>query len=375
MTKGYDTSDLRPGQQTGDVGPAVLASPARFSSNGHRRALLGPEAVRWIGAAGLVLVLGACSGADRAPADQSVVTGTAAAADGTPIAYRDFGGDGPALVLLTGLGNSAAVYDDFAPRFTDEHRVVAITRRGFADSGMPAEGYDVATRASDDLAVLDALEINEAVFVGHSVAGSELAELGTRHRDRVTGLVFLDATHGPRSADQRSAVDDCISFSESWMPAMAVSDDRLGDEVAHAQARFPFPLPPSARTDIEALTDISQRGEVRWTASGFAMAALREASSDLSGVAVSALAIVAVSRDPAVHFPWITAERVPEEDLAQAQDCADLMGDLAEESAATAAANPQIQTQVWQDAHHHLFLQSPQQTQHAIEAWLAGLQP
>jgi putative membrane protein len=71
--------------------------------------------------------------------------------------------------------------------------VIGITRRGFVPSSQPGSGYDVATRARDDVAVLDALGIDRAVFVGHSVAGSELTALGLHHSSRVESLVYLDA--------------------------------------------------------------------------------------------------------------------------------------------------------------------------------------
>jgi pimeloyl-ACP methyl ester carboxylesterase len=61
-------------------------------------------------------------------------------------------------------------------------------------SSQPRNGYDVETRARDDVAVLDALRIARATFVGHSLAGSELAKLGEVHGNRVDKLVFLDAT-------------------------------------------------------------------------------------------------------------------------------------------------------------------------------------
>jgi pimeloyl-ACP methyl ester carboxylesterase len=105
----------------------------------------------------------------------------------------DWGGTGDALVLLTGLGDNAHVYDQFAYQFTDCFRVIGITRRGFGHSSQPAHGYDLDTRARDDIAVLDKLNIRQAVFVGHSVAGTELNKLGAVYTDRVKKLVYLDA--------------------------------------------------------------------------------------------------------------------------------------------------------------------------------------
>jgi non-heme chloroperoxidase len=107
----------------------------------------------------------------------------------------DWGGTGKprTMVLLTGLGDNAHVYDQFAFQFTGEFHVIGITRRGYLPSSQPGAGYDVATRARDDIAVLDALGIERAIFVGHSVAGSELSALGLGYANRVEGLVYLDA--------------------------------------------------------------------------------------------------------------------------------------------------------------------------------------
>lgn len=104
----------------------------------------------------------------------------------------DWGGKGPAMILLTGLGDNAHVYDEFAYQFTDKFHVIGITRRGFGKSSQPSGGYDLDTRARDDLAVLDKLGIRKAVFVGHSVALTELFKLGADYPARVKKLVILD---------------------------------------------------------------------------------------------------------------------------------------------------------------------------------------
>jgi pimeloyl-ACP methyl ester carboxylesterase len=114
-------------------------------------------------------------------------------APGVTLEVIDWGGTGAPMVLLTGLGDNAHVFDNFAQQFTGHFRVYGITRRGFLPSSQPRTGYDVARRAADDVAVLDALKIDRAIFVGHSLAGSELSALGRYHAGRVDKLVYLDA--------------------------------------------------------------------------------------------------------------------------------------------------------------------------------------
>jgi hypothetical protein len=112
---------------------------------------------------------------------------------GVELEVLDWGGTGNTLVLLAGLGDNAHVFDQFAYQFNDRFHVIGITRRGFGRSSQPAHGYDIDTRARDDVAVLDKLNLREAVFVGHSVAGTELNKLGAVYPDRVRKVVYLDA--------------------------------------------------------------------------------------------------------------------------------------------------------------------------------------
>jgi len=108
----------------------------------------------------------------------------------------DWGGAGRPLVLLAGLGNTAHVFDDFAPKLTGSFHVYGITRRGFGASSSPVphdNNYSADRLGDDVLAVLDALKLDRPVLVGHSIAGEELSSVGSRHPERVAGLVYLDA--------------------------------------------------------------------------------------------------------------------------------------------------------------------------------------
>ena len=112
---------------------------------------------------------------------------------GVQLEVLDWGGTGQTLILLTGIGDNAHVFDEFAYQFNDRFHVIGITRRGFGRSSQPAHGYDLDTRARDDITVLDKLNIHDAVFVGHSVSGTELNKIAAVYPDRVKKLVYLDA--------------------------------------------------------------------------------------------------------------------------------------------------------------------------------------
>jgi pimeloyl-ACP methyl ester carboxylesterase len=116
---------------------------------------------------------------------------------GVHLEVLDWGGTGRNLVLLAGAGNSAHVFDDFAPKLATFSHVYGITRRGYGMSSHPDAGYTEQRLAADALQVLDSLEIANPVMVGHSMAGGEMTELAAQHPDRLSGLVYLDAARDP----------------------------------------------------------------------------------------------------------------------------------------------------------------------------------
>ncbi len=115
--------------------------------------------------------------------------------NGIRIHYLDWGGNGPALVFLPGMGCSAHIFDGFAPRFTDAFRVLAITRRGHGESDAPETGYDLDTLTEDLRQSLDALHIDKVILAGHSMANVELCHFTALYPERVLKLIFLDAAY------------------------------------------------------------------------------------------------------------------------------------------------------------------------------------
>jgi pimeloyl-ACP methyl ester carboxylesterase len=98
-------------------------------------------------------------------------------------------------VLLAGGGDTAHVFDDFAPKLTSAAHVYAVTRRGFGESGFSTTQSVVDQLGIDLVAALDALKLKKPVLVGHSIAGEEMSSLANGHPDRVAGLVYLEAAY------------------------------------------------------------------------------------------------------------------------------------------------------------------------------------
>ena len=107
--------------------------------------------------------------------------------------YLDWGGSGPTLIFLAGMGSSAYIFNKFAPRFTDQFHVLGLTRRGHGDLDYPETGYDADTLVEDIRQFMDALHIKKAILAGHSLAGVELTYFAATYPDRVEKLVYLEA--------------------------------------------------------------------------------------------------------------------------------------------------------------------------------------
>ena len=107
----------------------------------------------------------------------------------------DWGGSGRPILLLAGGGNTAHVFDNFAPKLTAQHHVYGVTRRGYGASSYSATENASVRLGEDVLAVIDSLQLNKPILVGHSIAGAELSSVANSHPDRVAGLVYLDAAY------------------------------------------------------------------------------------------------------------------------------------------------------------------------------------
>jgi non-heme chloroperoxidase len=74
------------------------------------------------------------------------------------------------------------------------YRVIAHDRRGFGRSSQPARGYDYDTFADDLAQLVNALDLREATFIGHSMGGGEVARYVGRHgQSRVAKVAFVSS--------------------------------------------------------------------------------------------------------------------------------------------------------------------------------------
>lgn len=114
--------------------------------------------------------------------------------DGTQIYYKDWG-TGQPVVFSHGWPLSADAWEDQMVFLAGNgYRCIAHDRRGHGRSSQPWEGNEMDTYADDLATLVEALDLKEAIHVGHSTGGGEVARYIGRHgTERVARAVLIGA--------------------------------------------------------------------------------------------------------------------------------------------------------------------------------------
>jgi pimeloyl-ACP methyl ester carboxylesterase len=103
------------------------------------------------------------------------------------------GGQGPAVVLLHGYGETGDMWAALAAELARDHTVIAPDLRGMGLSSRPEGGYDKKTQGHDIAGVLDALRIEQADLVTHDIGNMVGYAFAARYPGRVIRFVIMDA--------------------------------------------------------------------------------------------------------------------------------------------------------------------------------------
>ena len=158
--------------------------------------------------------------------------------NGIRLHYLDWGGNGPVLLFLTGMGCSAHIFNRFAPHFIDKFHVLALTRRGHGDSDYPETGYDADALTEDLRQFMDAQKIDQVILAGHSLGYIELCHFAALYPERILKLVFLDAAYDNSSLEYKAVMDK--NPLRNIIPAWPEIDpSTIEDYVATVKRIFP----------------------------------------------------------------------------------------------------------------------------------------
>jgi non-heme chloroperoxidase len=171
-----------------------------------RKSLLAPISRRTVlgGAAGAVgaSLLGSptfapvstANAQTQQPSAEEKTMGTITTRDGTQIFYKDWG-KGQPVVFHHGWPLSADDWDNQMLFFLGKgYRVIAHDRRGHGRSTQTATGNDMDTYAADVAELAEALDLRDAIHVGHSTGGGEVTRYVAQHgKGRVAKAVIISA--------------------------------------------------------------------------------------------------------------------------------------------------------------------------------------
>lgn len=147
------------------------------------------------------------------------------ATDKTRLYIKDWGSGRP-VVLIHGWPLSADSWDDQAMAFADAgYRAIAYDRRGFGRSSQPWTGYDYDTLADDLAAVIEQTGARDAVLVGFSMGGGEVARYMARHGGRSVVQAALVSSVLPfrlKTPDNPAGTEQA-AFDKT---ALALNEDR-----------------------------------------------------------------------------------------------------------------------------------------------------
>ena len=115
--------------------------------------------------------------------------------DRIPIAYQVAGTGDPAIVFVHGWSCDRTYWRHQVAAFEATHRVVAIDLAGHGDSGAGRASWTVPSFGADVAAVVDVLNLQDIVLVGHSSGGDVIVEAALMLGDRVRAAVWVDTYH------------------------------------------------------------------------------------------------------------------------------------------------------------------------------------
>lgn len=98
---------------------------------------------------------------------------------------------GVPVLLLHGLSDSWRSFQYVLPHLHESIYAVAPSMRGHGDSERPEKGYEYSDFATDAAALMDALQIESAIIVGHSLGSSVAKRFAIDYPDRTRGVILV----------------------------------------------------------------------------------------------------------------------------------------------------------------------------------------
>ena len=133
-----------------------------------------------------------CQQGQEAAEEPNIYVETAISVDGVSIAYEVRGEGELALVFVHGWCCDRSYWSEQLPHFAEKYKVVAIDLAGHGESGLNRKDWTIGAFGKDVVAVVNKLNLDQVVLVGHSMGGFVILEAARRMPQLVIGLVGVD---------------------------------------------------------------------------------------------------------------------------------------------------------------------------------------
>jgi len=253
--------------------------------------------------------------------------------DGARIDVRIDGSDGNAVVMIHGFPLTRDIWDAQAEALARTHRVVRPDLRGMGASSVPDGPYLMETLASVVAAALDALAVERAALVGHSLGGYVALAFARMYTERVTQLALVCS---------RIAADTQEIAENRRKNADAIERDGVLQPDAVARLLAPQTLSQHPEIAARAL-ELARRIDPRGAAAMLRGMAMRVPSGDIAPDLDVPVLVVAGARDSVIPM---------------------------EEARAVARAFPKGELAVCEFSGHVPMLEEPDRLTAALTEWL-----
>jgi len=153
----------------------------------------------------IVFLIVGCAKQEEQP---SVIVDNAISADGISIAYEVRGEGKPALVFIHGWCCDRTYWETQLHHFEEKYKVVTIDLAGHGESGLEREKWTMGAFGEDVVAVVNRLNLDQVVLVGHSMGGFVILEAARRMPQLVIGLTGVDTLNNFEHKITQEQIDE-----------------------------------------------------------------------------------------------------------------------------------------------------------------------
>jgi pimeloyl-ACP methyl ester carboxylesterase len=151
--------------------------------------------------------------------------------DGVRLAGIDFGGSGPAFLLLHGLAGSSSEWSQTAGWLAERGRVVALDARGHGGSERFPRDVSRSAHIADAAFAIEQLDLDPTVVAGHSLGGQAAILLAAERPDLVRAVAVAEA--GPNDNEDAKAITGAVDYIDATLRRWPVPFATREAAIAH----------------------------------------------------------------------------------------------------------------------------------------------